>query len=134
MKTHNPTRALLGLLCTGAILFSLTTNSFAAPKPAAAAPAQDSADGGRLVITRSPTLGTGVFVSITVDGKKVGSFGVGKKYDTMLSPGNHTLSAILDPNLTVQQPFTTEITVVKGQTYGFTSVIKSGKLVLKRNK
>jgi hypothetical protein len=134
MKTHNPTRALLGLLCTGAILFSLTTNSFAAPKPATSAPSQDSAEGGRLIISRSPTLGTGVFVSISVDGKRVGSFGVGKKYDTMLSPGNHKLSAILDPNLTVQQPFDVDLAVAKGQTYGFTAVIKSGKLILKKNR
>jgi hypothetical protein len=91
-------------------------------------------DGGRLIVTRSPRLGTGNFLDVSVDGKKVASLGTGKKYDAMVSPGKHTVSASMASNLHADAPSKVEFTAAKGDTYAFSATIKSGAVVLVKSK
>src|SRR4051812_47419300 len=46
-----------------------------------------AADGGRLVIKRSPTLAHNLAVTITIDGKLAGSLTRGRTYETNLAAG-----------------------------------------------
>jgi hypothetical protein len=77
-------------------------------------------------------MGTGVFVAISVDGARVASLGVNQKYQGNIAPGKHVLSIIPDPNLSGQAPSKTELTVVKGQTYGFTAGWQGGVVTLQK--
>ena len=85
-------------------------------------------DAGRLVINRAPNLGETLFVSI--DGVKVSQVRKGDTYTGPLSPGQHVLSVILEPNHLNLPPTVKRLTVKKGQTYTFTAMWQGESLVL----
>ena len=71
MKTHYVKRsafAVAGALCLG-IIFTATI-SWAAEKKSEA-PAQNSGDMAQLIVGRNPSVGSGITVTLSVDGKQV---------------------------------------------------------------
>jgi len=90
--------------------------------------ASTSSDSGHLIIHRTANLAETLIVSI--DGAKVSELGVGDSYSGSLSPGQHTLSVILEPNQLNLKPTVKHLTVGKGQTFTFTAAWKAEKLVL----
>jgi hypothetical protein len=76
-------------------------------------------------------MGTGLFLDVSVDGKRVGSAGTGQTYKGSLSPGPHVVSVILKPNEMNLSPTTKRITVQKGQTYTYTAEWDGNTLALK---
>jgi hypothetical protein len=85
-------------------------------------------DAGRLIINRAANLGETLFVSI--DGVKVSQVRKGDTYTGPLSPGQHVLSVILEPNHLNLPPTVKHLTVKKGQTYTFTAMWQGETLVL----
>jgi hypothetical protein len=89
--------------------------------------ATSAADGGRLVLRRSPTLGRNVSISLTIDGKPAGTLGWGRTYDRYLTPGRHILAA--SPNRS-RGGWQGTLNVNRGETYSYTASYNVSKLVL----
>src|SRR5689334_3590376 len=121
------------LICVGALLIGFATTLGAAPKKAADQPSS-SEGGGRLVVMRAPSLGSGTMISVSVDGKKLASVGSGNRYDGTVSPGKHVLSVAFDPHNASEKPSSTELNVVQGQTYSFIATIKHGDILLTKGR
>ena len=117
--------AMIGLACAAAMV--LGSNAFAADKPA-------SGGDAKLIITRSPTLGSGTSIAVSVDGQKVGAVSSGNRYNGTLSAGKHTLSIRFEPLSGADKPANLEINAVAGQTYSFSATIKSGAITLQKNR
>jgi hypothetical protein len=77
-----------------------------------------STDSGRLIVQRSPTLGSNVFLRLSIDGE-VHNIGPGSRYDEPISAGHHVL--IVDTPKNEHQPTSIPLTVDPGQTYAFTA-------------
>jgi hypothetical protein len=77
-----------------------------------------STDSGRLIVQRSPTLGSNVFLRLSIDGE-VHNIGAGSRYDQPISAGHHVL--IVDTPTNEHQPSSIPLTVEAGQTYAFTA-------------
>ena len=75
-------------------------------------------------------MGTGLFLNVSVDGKKVGIAGQGQSYSGSLSPGAHVVSVILEPNQMDLRPTKKSITAKKGQTYSYTASWDGNTLAL----
>jgi hypothetical protein len=101
-----------------------------APAPMAGPPKS----GGRLIIYRVANFGTDLSLVLTVDGKDVASLTEGQSYNGYLSPGQHTLSARIDPNPGGVDPWQKSLTVQAGQTYSYTGSWSGGKLKLIPNR
>ena len=86
-------------------------------------------DAGRLIIHRSPDLKEALLLSI--DGTRVSTVRMGDSYNAPLSPGEHIVSAILEPNELNLQPTQKRLIVAKGQTYTFTAMWQGETLVLR---
>ena len=70
---------------------------------------------------------------VSVDGKDVGSFTEGRHYSGYLSPGQHTITARVDPNEAGILPARKTLNVKAGQTYSFTAGLSGGNMTLVRN-
>ena len=79
--------ALIGFVGAAAMVLE-ASDLFAAGKPA-----EKAVSGGdaKLVITRSPSLGSGTGISVLVDGQKVGTVQSGNRYNGTVAAGKHTL-------------------------------------------
>jgi hypothetical protein len=126
MKTYSLIVHIFSLTCAGLILLGCETTG----SGAATAPPPNSA---RLLVSRVANFGTDLSLVLSVDGKDVGSFTEGRSYDGYLSPGQHTLTARVDPNRTGTPPTRKTLTVTAGQTYSYTVAWSGGNLVLVRN-
>ena len=81
--------------------------------------AQPSSTGsGRLVVQRSPTVGSKTFLRLSIDGEGH-NIGPGSRYDQPISAGHHVL--IVNTPSSQHQPTSMELTVDPGQTYAFTA-------------
>lgn len=89
-----------------------------------------NADAGRLIIRRAADLGSGETLLVSIDGVKVSQVREGDTYTGPLSPGQHVLSVILEPNQLNLSPTVKRLTVKQGQTYTFTAMWQGGTLVL----
>ena len=89
--------------------------------------ATSAADGGRLLIKRSPVLGTKVSITLTIDGKPAGLIRRGQTYDKCITPGRHVLVA--SPSKAGSE-WRTVLEVRPGQTYSYTASFNVDKLVL----
>ena len=125
MKKHNSIIYIVSLACAGLIFTGCATNQATAPIPA---------NSGHLVVTRVANFGENLSLTLSVDGKDVGSFGEGRNYDGYLSAGQHRLTARVDPNRTDARPGRTTLTVKAGQTYSYTAAWSGQNLVLVRNR
>ena len=119
-KTYVVKLALVGFICAGAAL--LSGNAVAAGGDA------------KLTVGRSPRLGSGTSLSVSIDGKRVGTVGTGSGYSGSFPAGKHTLTVAFDPARGGDKPFSLEINATAGQTYGFIATIQHGDLVLTKNK
>jgi hypothetical protein len=63
------------------------------PNPSGGIFATSAADGGRLIIRRSPVLGDNVTVSLRIDGKVAGTLVKDRNFDKYIAPGSHILTA-----------------------------------------
>src|SRR3954470_16477139 len=128
MIKMNCLRKSVGLVCMCFALISGTTTSYGAPAKSDSA-AQAGEAGGSVIVNRTPSVGSGVFVSLKIDGKYVKTLLQGRHYQGTLSPGKHVISVNPDPNTTGQRPNTVEVTVEKGRSYSFSaSRNKSGEI------
>lgn len=125
-KTFVTRIAVVGFICGCAALLSVGPVALAAEKTAGGGDA-------KLIVNRSPKLGSGSVISVSIDGKKVKSFGSGN-FSGSLPAGKHTLTVAFDPARGGEKPANLEITAVAGQTYGFTATIAHGDLVLAKSK
>ena len=133
MKKHHIIirSALAGLVCASVatIACALSSSATAAPKPAPA-----NADEATFTVARTPSIGSGVFVNLSVDGKRVATLSQGRNYRGSFAPGKHTLSVTPDPNTSGQRASNVEVSAEKGHTYAFTaSRTKSGDLALSKS-
>lgn len=89
--------------------------------------ANTAAEGGRLLITRSPTLGRNVTISLKIDGQPAGSLTWGRTYDRFITPGRHVLTASASRTGSAWQA---TLDVRPSQTYSYSAAYSVDKLVL----
>lgn len=95
------------------------------PKQSGAIFATSAADGGRLVIRRSPLLGYNVTVALTIDGKPAGDL-LRSSYDRYITPGRHSLTA--HPTSGGEWQGTLDVRL--GETYSYSASYNLNRLVL----
>ena len=86
-----------------------------------------AAEGGRLLITRSPSMGRNVSVNFTIDSKPAGTLTWGRTYDRYITPGRHVL--IASPSRT-GRAWQGTLDVRPGHTYPYSATYNVDKLVL----
>jgi hypothetical protein len=79
--------------------------------------ANSLADGGRVRMKHSPSLGINVPIAVRIDGVKAGEFGRGQVYEKYLTPGRHDLHAAGPAQGTGSWHGTLDVRV--GETYSF---------------
>ena len=95
--------------------------------------AQSNEQASRISVTRTASVGSGVDVDLSIDGKRVKTLLQGSRYSGTLTPGKHTISVMPKPNTLGQREERMEITAEKGHSFAFTiGHDKSGKLVLQK--
>jgi hypothetical protein len=85
----------------------------------AAQPSSTDSGRGRLVVQRSPAIGSSTFLKLSIDGE-VHNIQSGSRYDQPIPAGHHVL--IVDTPGNQHKPTSMELTVEPGQTYAFTAV------------
>ena len=123
---HSYVLLIAALACAG--LSGCETSGTAAPGTTAAAAAPGAA---QLIIRRSPNMGTGLFLDVSIDGASVATLPMGETYRGTLSPGQHVISVLLTPNQLNLPRTKKTLTVVKGQTYDFTAMWQGQTVVLR---
>ena len=121
---------LTGLVCVSfGLICGAATSDAATKKPEAAA--ESSEGGSPITVNRSSSVGSGVLIAVSVDGKRVKTLMKGSVYKGTLSPGKHTISVMPDPNTSGQRQNQVEVNAEKDRAYSFiVSRGKSGELVL----
>jgi hypothetical protein len=76
--------------------------------------------GGRLIVLRSPTFGWNIVLNLKIDGRTVANVVPGRRYDHLVPPGRHVLTASAAPNSYYSEPTSTVLNVRPGHTYVFT--------------
>jgi hypothetical protein len=76
--------------------------------------------GGRLIVLRSPTFGWNIVLNLKIDGRTVANVVQGRRYDHLVPPGRHVLTASAAPNSYYSEPTSTVLNVRSGHTYVFT--------------
>ena len=134
MKRNNSIKNVLaGLVCGSLALVCCTTVCDGATKKSEAA-APSSEAGSPITVNRTASVGSGVFVGVSVDGKRVKTLMKGSIYKGTLSPGKHVISIVADPNTSGQREVKVEVTAEKDRAYSFVvSRDKSGQLALTKN-
>ena len=127
MKRYSSIIYIVSLACAGLIFTGCATNQTG---PGAAPPPNS----GHLLIYRVPNFGSGLSLTVSVDGKDVGSFTEGRNYSGYLPAGQHVIVARVDPYNPGKRPGRKTITVKTGQTYSYTAAWSGGNLVLVRNR
>jgi hypothetical protein len=92
-------------------------------------PAQTNQAPGRLVITRSASLGPTI-VGLRIDGKETAKITFNRRYDAPLSAGQHVLTVYPVVSYDNAKPTNTRVNVAPGQTYSFTAARNDVQLVL----
>lgn len=103
------------------------STSIQAREVKAASASVSSADNARLVVTRAANFGTFEFIDLFVDGVQVADLGFNQKYDAVLSPGQHVVSIITEPNDYLEKPSERRVSAKPGQIYAFTAVWKDAE-------
>jgi hypothetical protein len=134
MKKNNSIKNVLaGVVCVYlGLICGTATCGGATKKPDAAASGSEA--GSAVTVNRSPSVGSGVFVTLSVDGKRVKTLIKGSVYRGTLPPGKHVLSVLPDPNTTGQRENKVELTVEKDHAYSLiVARSKAGELVLTKS-
>ena len=90
--------------------------------------APGAADGGRLLIRYSPTLGINVGLVVRIDGREAGAFTKGHIYKRYLPPGRHEISVYR--NGRGWDAWHMTLDVHRGQTYSYVAKHNSYKVLL----
>ena len=88
MKKYCSIIYIVGLAFAGLIFTGCATGPAAGPIPP---------NSGHLLIYRVPNFGTGLALTVSVDGHDVGSFTEGRHYSGYLPAGQHHIAARVDP-------------------------------------
>ena len=131
MKTHYVKKnAVMALVCVCLGIICYAATSHAASKKSDAA-AQGNSDMAQLVVARNDSVGSGIDITLSVDGKSVMTLIRGRTFRGSLPPGQHVLSVRPEPNLTGQRANQAEVNAEKGHTYSFAVARQSnGTIVL----
>lgn len=90
--------------------------------------------GGRLIVLRSPTFGWNIVLNLKIDGRTVANVVQGRRYNHLVPPGRHVLTASAAPNSYYSEPTSTVLNVRSGHTYVFTGAWDaSNRVVLIRS-
>jgi hypothetical protein len=89
--------------------------------------ATSAANGGRLLIQRSPVLGDNVSIAFKIDGQLAGTLVRDHTYDRYITPGRHVLTA---SDSTSASGWRATLDVRPGQTYSYVASYNVNKLVL----
>ena len=127
MKTYNPIIHIFSLACACLIFAGCETTQQSA---ATAPPPPNSA---RLHVDRVANFGSDLVLILSVDGKDVGSFTEGNSYSGYLSPGQHTITARVDPNQGGISPARKTLIAKAGQTYSYTAAPSQTRMTLVKN-
>jgi hypothetical protein len=90
-----------------------------------------SSKGARLIVQRAPNFGTDLSIRLSIDGKKVANIPRNQHYGGVLSPGRHTLSGLVLPNIQSRQPTSIALNMKAGKVYIFTATWKGDRLILR---
>jgi hypothetical protein len=129
-QSHFPTPILLSLICLFFIAnapHSVQGRDKESSAASGAIFASTASEGGHLVITRSPTLGRNVTITLKIDGQLAGSLGWGRTYDRYLAPGRHVLTASATRT---SGAWHATLDVRAGHTYSYSAAYSVDKLVL----
>ena len=118
MKKYSSIINILALACV-----CLIAAGCANQPGAATAPPPNS---GRVLIYRVANFGENLGLTVSVDGKDVGTFSQGNNYSGYLPAGQHVLMARPDPNPAGTTPAKKTVTIQAGQTYVFTAAWARG--------
>jgi hypothetical protein len=124
MKRYNSIIYILSLACAGLIFTGCATNEATAPIPP---------NSGHLLINRVANFGSDLSLTLSIDGKDVGSFTEGRSYSGYLPAGQHVIMARVDPFQPGKRPGRKTITVQAGQTYSYTAAWSGGNLIFVKN-
>ena len=133
MKKNSISDILLALvcICSGLICFTATCDGATKKWDAAA---QSTEAGSLITVSRSASVGSGFFLGLSIDGKRVKTLMKGSVYRGTLSPGKHVISVMPDPNTSGQRENKMEVLAEKDRSYSFTATRgKSGEIVLVKN-
>ena len=84
----------------------------------------------RLIVQRSPSFGSDLFIRLTIDGKRVADIPRNQHYGGFVSSGRHTIAALALPNTEMRRPMSMRLIAKGGQVYIFTASWDSDRLVL----
>ena len=115
--------AFLAILVSGFLGCQTTENTSSGTAPSA-----PGANAGTLTISRAPNLSEALVV--TVDGGAPLVVSSGDTFNRSLSPGQHVVSAILQPNQLNLAPTKLNLNVEKGKNYAYTAMWQGDTLVL----
>jgi len=118
MKKHIKTIYILSVACACLISVGCTTGPGAATAP--------PPNSGHVLIYRVANFGENLGLTVSVDGKDVGTFSQGNNYSGYLPAGQHVLMARPDPNPAGTTPAKKTVTIQAGQTYVFTAAWARG--------
>jgi len=124
MKKYRSITYIVSLACAGLIFTGCATVPGAGPIPP---------NSGHVLIYRVPNFGSGLSLTVSVDGKDVGSFTEGRNYSGYLPAGKHVIVVRADPNPGGKRPGRKTLTIQAGQTYSYTAAWSGQNLVLVRN-
>jgi len=116
MKTYLRVAIVVSLVV--ALLLGFASSSYAA--------------GASLYIKRSPALGNDVFVTVWLDGHRIGGILWGQSFRHGMSAGRHVIEVRLDPFVRDYLPSSMTLDAQAGHTYRFMAMKKGGALVLGR--
>jgi hypothetical protein len=89
--------------------------------PAEPGPSAETAvaqPGGRLIVLRAPNFGSNMALNLKIDGRTAANIVQGGRYDDFVPEGRHMLTVSVVSN---NQPTSTVLNVLRGQTYVFTA-------------
>ena len=126
MKTFHHCLRAVTIVIGICVLLGCQTNS---TSPSATSAAAADPNAGRLTIFRAPNLAE--MLVVTIDAGKPNVVRTGDTFTTSLSPGQHVISATLQPNQLHLAPTKVNLTVAKGGNYAFTAMWEGERLILK---
>jgi hypothetical protein len=133
MKKYASITCILGLVCTGLILISCAATNQPGPSTVPVSTSAQSRNGGHLLVYRVANFGTNLVLILSIDGAELARLVEGQNYDGYLSPGQHVLSAQVEPNYGGISPWRKTVTIKSGQTYSFSAGWSGQSLALVRN-
>ena len=130
MNRTKSIRNLFSMACACLALAACTTNQ-SGPSTTGTS-AATSTSGGRLIVHRSATFGSG-FLTLTLDGTQLANVAIGRTYDGYVSPGQHVLTAVHTPNISALFPAKVTFTSEIGKTVSYIAQWQDDYVVLVRD-